>query len=467
MKSSKGFTFIVLNGAAEVCWLYAIAAFAMAAINHGAFPFTAAVTVCTFSAILTGISHGRGWRVIWAYGLQFVGIMSAFFWGTYLTHYSSFPLADTGWLHTLFNEDRTPIQWTVLVLTNVWIALFWVTGRALVLRKREYYTVCSRFDIGLAAFFCLLICKLVLLHKAGLNVQDPYSFSLVFPFFLISLLLIGMSRIEHHSPKSFLPGYRSVGIIAAFITVVLLYSGAMFLFFLPFLHAAADTGYRVLKGGAGFLLPVVETILRFVFMGRRMREEPAQQSPSHDDSISSMSQGPVSEFFERIMKWGIEGLIGILILLGCCIAIYFFVKWLLSRTEHITGEKRGRRTGPFWVIRLWNALVLWIRGMLARMRGYNTASEFYAVLGEWGSHSGCTRSRFETPLEFRGKLNVCFPSLSTHFNVIVGMFQKEFYAEQILSAAEIREIRTAWRRLRSPRYWFARAKVRLFRKEYD
>jgi hypothetical protein len=472
MKRRKGITFSLISGGMEICWLCAWAAFSMTAIMGKPFPVIEAIITFVLAAVLTRISFGKGWRIIQVGVLHILGFACAALGIVYAVYYSSsYLLVDTGWLFALFHQPRNPVEWIILVLIFIWVLLFWIGGYTQSKRPRIYFTVCGRFDLGLAAFFCLFLVKIALLEKGGIKVNDPFSSSLIFPFFLLSLLAIGMTSIEHKAPTRFLPGYRGIGIIVTFVAIVLLYAGAVSLFFLPFLTAVADTGYMVLKGGAGLVLPVIERVLRFVFMGGRgVREDPASSSPKSDEWIvSSYPHGPWVEFIEKVIKWGIESLALILLIVGCALILYFLIRWLLSRTRHVTGVTMETLETISWFIRLWNILVLLYRRALLGIRGYTKASEVYAVLLRWGQRSGLVCFIHETPLEFGERLNKYFPQLKPETDLIISAFNREVYGEANMSGEAMEKALSAWRVLRSPRHWPLRLKIRFFNsgsKEY-
>jgi len=470
MKTKKGIVFSFISGGMEICWLYGWAAFSMTAIMDRPFSFVGSIGTFVLAAIITDLSIGKGWRIIQVGGLQAFSFACTALVTLHSVYYSLYPLADTSWIVALFHQPRTPMEWLVLVLILIWTLLFWIGGCAQARRPRSYFTVCARFDIGIAAFFCLFLAKLVLLEKAGIKVDDPLSSALVFPFFLLSLLAIGMARNENKAHKVFLPGYRSIGIIATFMATVILSAGAVILFFLPFLTAVAGTGYHAFKVGAGFVLPIVERVLRYVFMGRGMREEPASSSPKPGewDSLFSMN-GPWMEYIEKVMKWGIKGL-AVLLLLGAFGVIMFYViKWLLSRTARAQRDTEETYITMPWFLRLWTALVSLYRRLLLGIRGYRKAAELYAVLLGWGQRSGLARFIHETPLEFGARLDKCFPRLKSEIDVIVSAFNTEVYGEVTMSGEGMKKALSAWRTLRSLRHWPLRLKTRFFNsgsKEY-
>ena len=470
MKNKKGIGFSLISGGMEICWLYGWAAFSMTAIMNRPFSSAGAIGAFVLAAILTNLSFGKGWRIIQVGGLQVFGFACAALWVLHSVYYSSYLLTRMDWIFSLFHQARDPLEWVTLILVLIWTLLFWIGGCAQARRPRAYFTICARFDIGLAAFFCLFLAKLVLLEKGGIKVDDPLSSALIFPFFLLSLLAIGVARNENKVHKVYLPGYRGFGIIATFMVTVILSAGAVILFFLPFLTAVAGTGYRALKVGAGFVLPIVERVLRYAFMGRSVREEPASSSPKPGEwgSLFSMN-GPWMEFIEKVMKWGIKGLAVLLLFVTFGIIVFYLIKWLLSRTTRAQGEIEETFKVAPWFLRLWNGLVLLYKRLLLSIRGYRKAAELYAVLLAWGQRSGLGRFIHETPLEFGARLNKYFPRLKPEVDVIVSAFNTEVYGEVNMSGEGMKKALSAWRALRSPRHWPLRLKTRFFNsgsKEY-
>jgi hypothetical protein len=463
MKTKKGIIFSLISGGMEMCWLYGWAAFSMTAVMDRPFSSSGAIGAFVLAAILTNLSIGKGWRIIQVGGLQALGFACVALGILHSVYYSSYLLTDKDWIFVLFHQPRSPMEWFNFTFILVWTLLFWIGGCAQARRPRAYFTVCARFDIGLVAFFCLFLARLVFLDKGGIKVDDPLSSALIFPFFLLGLLAIGMARNENKAHKVFLPGYRSFGIIATFMATVILSAGAVILFFLPFLTAVAGTGYHALKAGAGFALPIVERVLRYIFMGRSVREEPAGSSPKPGewDHLFTM-HGTWMEFIEKVMQWGIKGLAVLLLLGAFSIIIYYLIKWLLSKTAHVQRDTKKTYEIAPWFFRLWKTLVLLYRRLMLSIRGYKKAAELYAVLLGWGQRSGLTRFMHETPLEFGERLNKCFPRLKNEINVIVSTFNREVYGEAVVSGEGMKQALLAWRALRSPSHWPLRLKTRFF-----
>jgi hypothetical protein len=168
------------------------------------------------------------------------------------------------------------------------------------------------------------------------------------------------------------------------------------------------------------------------------------------------------EFIEKVITWGIKGLAVLLLIGALSIILYYIIKWLLSRTARAQGDtERTYEIAP-WFFRLWNTLVLLYRRLLLSIKGYKKASELYAVLLRWGQRSGLASLIHETPLEFGGRLDKCFPRLKNEIDVIVSTFNREVYGETTISSEGMKKALSAWHTLRSPSHWPLRLKTRFF-----
>jgi hypothetical protein len=458
MTNKKEIFLSLLCAGMEIFWLYAWAAFCMIAAK-GFFPPAGALIIFILAAVTTRFSTGRGWRIIFIIAVHGFASAAALSLIIYLSYFSSYPLFNKDWLVEFFRIARSPLDWLNLILLVLWSVLFWISGRAFSKRTNTYFAVCGRFDLGLAAFFSLFILKLILAAKGGIRIDD-ISFTLIFPFFLFSLLAIGIVKTQNTS-KKFLPGFRGIGIIMG-ISIVALLSALTIIVLTPALTWTAEAGYSVLKSGAGIIMPVVITILRFMFAPRSMRSEPAESSSKPDDFNWGAESGWWPLLLDKIFKWGIKIVSVICIVIISGVALYYLFKWLFSRTASIRREVDKSNIGAPWFVRLWAVLVSIFKIILMKLRGYNKAVEFYHMLLIWGRRSGIQGLMHETPLEYGSKLKYQFPRLVSDIDLIIAAFNSEVYGGMELSIESIADTRSAWRKVRSPRNWPARLKSLLF-----
>lgn len=458
MKREKGALLFLTTVGMELSWRYAWANFLTLSILHRPFPFPEAIVTFALAAAITLLSRGRGWRIIYILSIQGFGFILAGLRMVYLFNSWSHPMVSEASFLEFFNTPTGPLEWLHLIVILFLILIFWIGGVTLARRSTAYATLCSRFDLGIAAFALLFLTKFLALYKGGIRIDDPSSQLLFFPFFIFSLLGIGLARRGATSPKNFLPGYQGIGVILSFTVVVLLFGTGLVLFFLPYLTLTAETGYSILKTAARPLGPVLVSILRFIFMGRALRPEPSS-SPIQGGSgelIPPVESTWWTEFFEKIFTWVFGGLLGLTVLMISCVALFFLFRWLFSRTPVSERRQTTRHMILLLLEKLRIFLVSWWTWITRRPKGNRAAIQLFAALRIWGRHSGLPHVLSETPIEYGLRLKHQFPSLGGEIGLIIKAFNQEVYAETILTGQEWVEAKSAWRRLRSPRHWPSR-----------
>ena len=460
MKREKGALLFLAMVGMELSWRYAWATFLTTSILHQPFPFPEAIATFALGAAITLLSKGKGWRIVSVLGIQVFGFILATLRIVYTFNSWSCSFLSQAWFTEFFNTPRNPLEWLNLILILILSLMFWVGGVTLARRSTAYSTLCSRFDLGIAAFFLLFLTKFILLLKGGIKIEDPISQLLFFPFFIFSLLAIGLVRNQTTAQRDFLPGYRGIGVILSFTVVILLFGTGLVLFFLPYLTFAAETGYGILKTAAKPLGPVLVSILRFIFMRGAIRPEMA--SPPTKGGVGDLaSPGESSwwtELFEKILVWIFGSLLGLILIIVCCVALFYLFRWLLSKTS-VHQKRQGLWHSILsWIDGLRVFLVSWRRRVGLRAKGYKGAVRLYVALRIWGRHSGFPHFLSETPREYGLRLKNRFPSLAKEIESIIEAFNQEVYAEITLSEKQLSQVRFALRRLRSPIHWPSRLK---------
>jgi hypothetical protein len=460
MSKDRGRLLFLAHGGMELTWIYAWTAFLMTSLVHRPFPLPEAIGTSLLAAALTLVVRGMGLRVILVLGLQVLGFLLAASRIVYAYYYRAYPYFGQAWLSEFLSRTRDSLEWCILVTILIFALIFWVGGVTWARRRPLYLTICARFDLGVAAFFCLLLVKFLLLIKGGIEVRDPTPELLLFPFFIFSLLAIGLARNRSSAHRDFLAGYRGIGVLASFTIVVLAFGAGLVLLFMPYLSAAAEVGYGVLKSAAGPLSPILVRVLRFLFFRAQRRRDAASSLLGGDEEelIPSGESSWWSDLVGRVLGWGILGF-GVMIgLILCALGTWYLLRWLFSRTPK--GE-RGHiqwMAMLWWAQRLWEALVLGGQRAVQRLRGYRNALELYRALLKWGRRSGLPHLPSETPYEYGSRLGKQFPSLTGEIGRIVKAFNLVAYGEVVLDDNRMSLVKLSWRRLRSPRYWPARLK---------
>jgi hypothetical protein len=455
----RALLFLVIMGM-ELSYLYACATFLTTSIFHRPFPFLEAVGSFALAGVLTLVSEGRGWRVIYVVILQGIGFVPAL-WRMiriFISWESSF-MSQT-WLVKFYDNPVGAMEWFVGLLVILWIFAFWREGMGMVKRPRDYFTLCSRFDRGLIAFFLLYLIKFLLRVKGDIEIQEPVSEFLVFPFLTFSLLAIGLVRHRSAEEKDFLPGYRGIGVIFSFIVVTLLFGAGLILFCLPFLTLAARTGLDILKIAAGPVGYILLKVLRFIF--GTYEPGPEKELVKKEKLPELSSHGPAPWWLEligKILSYALWIILGLLVLLIIGVSLYYLYKWLLSKTES-QGEKQSPRDLISLFLERLRTILHSLERILSRIsRGHRNAVQLYSALLRWGSRSSLPRSSSETPHEYGSRLKHRFPLLGTDIESIVQAFNEEVYGEITLNRNRLIVAQSAWRRLRSPLLWPARART--------
>jgi hypothetical protein len=460
MKKGKGtFLFSIIVGM-ELSWLYAWATFLATSILNQSFPFSEAIGTFVLAAVLTLLVKGKGWRIIYILGIQTFGCILAALRIGYIFNSFSYSFLNQTWLVAFFNTPKSPLQWFNLILILFLTLMLWAGGMTLARRSTAYSTLCFRFDLGIAAFSLLYLTKFLLLVKGGIQVDDPITQLFLFPFFVFSVLAIGLVRNRSTSPRDFLPGCQGIGVILSFIVVVILFGTGLVLFFLPYLTLAAETGYGILKTAAKPFGPILVSILRFIFLhGSLQPEKPSPPTKgSIGDFVSPAGSSWWGELLEKILAWVLGGVFGLLILVVLGLALFFLFRWLFSRTS-MTQRRQG--TGYpilWWIERLRVFLLSCWKWMICRVKGHKGAVQLFTALLSWGRHSGLPHFLCETPREYGLRLKNRFPSLRKEIESIIEAFNQEVYGEINLNERQLAIAGSAWRRLCSPFHWPSRLK---------
>ena len=438
----------------ELSWLCAWATFATIGTMGRPFPLVEATIAFVGAFVLTRLSSGRGWRVVWVVGVQAAGLLGVSAGILHGLYDAGRPLLRQAWLLDLLGAMRSPADWCLLALSLVWAICFWIGGARLATRPLVYATACSRFDLGLAAFFLLFLVKLLVTVNGG-QVEDPISHLFVLPFFVSSLLTIGMISLRSDGRKAFLPGYRGLGVFLTFTVGTLLFAAMLMLFSLPYLTLAAEAGLVALKGAGVAMSPILLWVLRRLFAPQTLRVDSAPAPSQHTlPNVPPHGQeGWWMVLVEKALLWstGILLVLAAIALAGLC--LYLLLRFLLSRTP---GRRDHRKSvSPLvWLRRL----TRFLSGLRSRLRGFQCAGGAYRALLAWARRNGLPPVLAQTPSELGARLKERFPSLRAEVGSIVEAFNEEAYREIVVRGERMDEVRSAWRRLRSPRQWPARIK---------
>jgi hypothetical protein len=466
MKKNKPLL-LLASGGMELSWRYAWATFLTSSILHHPFPFPEAVITFALAAVLTSVHHERGWRVILVVCIQMAGfIPSAWRIIDIFNSWSGGPFLSRAYqsFSGPFDQQGFPLEWVTMLLFLFWAFFFWVGGTGMARRPRDYGSICSRFDLGLGAFFLLFLVKFYLFLIGGKKGTDSPIELLLFSFFIFGLLAIGMARNRGREAKDFMPGYRGMGVILSFTALVLLFGGGLIFFAMPFLTGAAQIGFGILKTASVPVIYVITKVIAFLFGGEGTLRKSEKPPPNKTPTQST----PDLDFWwlkliGEIMIWVVMILLALIFLTIFCVMAYSLVRWLFSKTSAERREQGLWDFLPAWVAGLLPFIRFWRRALGGKIKAYRGAVQFYAILLVWGRRSGLPRSSNETPFEYGSRLKYRFPVQEKDIESVVVAFNREVYGGMVLSDRQLAVTRFSLRRLRSPLLWFLRLKTRIRR----
>ena len=96
----------------------------------------------------------------------------------------------------------------------------WRRSTVHVLKPLSPENVYLRLDLGIAAFFSLLILKLMLFGRFDVTISYPDLKYLFFPFFLFGLLTIGLMLSDGTGNRQYASGFGRMGIALSFGAVM-------------------------------------------------------------------------------------------------------------------------------------------------------------------------------------------------------------------------------------------------------
>jgi len=447
---------LLLSGCMELCWIYAWVAFLTGAFFNKPFPLPEVMIPFFLAAALTVVSKGRGWRVLTLLAIHAGGLLPGAFGALHHFLYRSHPFFQLQWFKDLFHSNPDFIGWLSILFILFCSFFMYVKGARLAAKPTDHQTVCTRFDVGIAAFFVLFFVQFMIEAKGGVLMGGPVVQRMVVPFFLFSLLGIGLARNNGGGERAFVSGYHAVGTILGFSLVVLAFGTGLVLLFLPYLTRAAEIGYVGLKAVSAPLGPVLMGILRFLFRPKNFRSGNMGVPPQ-----TRTPDAPVGEdgWVVKTAAWGLGILLAIVALSILILFLWYLWRWLMSRTS--TGRKVEWNSDPLlaWLRRKWDFFVSMVKATARAFRSHKSAGEIYADFQRWGRRSGLTRLPHETPKEYGNRTKGALPRLEPEFAVIIDAFNEEVYGENRLDGIRLDNARMAMRRLKYPSLWFSRMRL--------
>jgi hypothetical protein len=452
---------VLSRGAMELAWRYAWAFFLVFLSMGVVFPLFAGAGILCASALLNRASQKWGWQNYWMVLFNIIGIVVCVLLFLHHYRYPAYPFWSMAWLVRLVGDPSGIVEWFLLFLTGYCLILVWQGGRYLKKTTWNHLAVCLQFDKGLGLLFSLLIVNAVLTSKAGMGLP-AHAMGFVIPFYLISgLAAVGLSRHEHEVEKSFLAGYRGLGIILSSAAIAILFGCGLVFLFHPYLFPAADALLAAIDQATAPMVPYLIRFLRYMLTPEHMMQ--MEGTPDNPDTTQiELTQPPEAGWLvvtANILVWAF---IALVIVMAAGLVFYMFKRllaWLLSKDSH----DGSSLTFSAWMRGLLKTLmavpVTFWHFLASFFKQVDSAAMVYVRLLRWGRHSGVLKQPTETPDEYASRLMHLFPDISQDIRLIVNAFNREIYGLIKTPPDTLTDIQNAQRRMKSIRYWPQRARV--------
>jgi hypothetical protein len=461
MKAGQSILLYLASGGMQLTWIYAWASYSLLAVTGRPYPLFEGTAMMVLAAVLTRLHRHRHWRIIQILGLHLLGLTLASYRWIYLCTDRTQPFFNGKWLVAFFVHSRDGQAWMFLVLLLFWALAFWLAGIALGYRSIDARITGSRFDLGLASLFALLLLQFTLKVRGGIEVQGATDSVTLFTYFAFGLLALGLVRYGKDGERVFLSGYHGIGIILTFTVIIIFFGGGLLLLGLSQMTLAAEKSMELIQEAARPLAPIITSFLRFIFSRRSpLEEERTGTSGGEGFGLSDIhvpSEG--TPFFIEISFWVIVGIVFFMGLSLVSFGIWHLIRWLFKERGPSKPSSHSWTFMGRWFFAIKQFFFLSKEMLRKWTRGFEKPQDLYGALLKWGRHSGLPHDPSETPKEYCGRLSYHFPRLKDEIGLIVELFIEVVYGERQADKIHVDRALQTWRKFRSPRLWPARLKT--------
>lgn len=452
---------LVCRGAMELAWRYAWVFFMIFLSAGYRFPLFTSACILALSALLNRAAARKGCPVYQVVLLNCAGFTACALLFLHHLRYPAYPFWRLEWMDRLVGDPAGIVEWFCLVLIFFCLAVIWQGGIYLKKKPGTYLAVGLQFDKGLGWLFALLIVNAVVKSRAGVGLPAN-ALGFMMPAYLIfGLAAVGLSRHQHDVKKSFLSGYRGLGIIFSLAALVILLGSGLALLFHPYLFPMADTLLAALDQATTPMVPHLVRFIRF-YLTPRYRVDLAGTQDDGGAAQIELSPPPAGGWMAGVAEILIWATMVVVILMAAGFMAYLLKRllaWLLSKDA----LEAPPLTFRAWVLGLWKGLIalpahLW-RLAASLFKRMDSAALVYARLLDWGRRCGLSKRRNETPDEYGRRLLHHFPQLEQEIRLIVEAFDWEVYGLGNTGPDKLADILRAQRRMKRMRYWPRRIKV--------
>ncbi len=452
----------------ETCWFYAWLTFLVGGGLSRSLPLVTMLSVLLLATYLTRFLHARKTTLWVQRSLTLVLAVLSSLLLLRLHIYVSYGISDLSWLGSFLWEAGNIMQRISPELVLFCAGLYlWARGIALAQRNLDVESVGFSFRLGIAAFVWLFLLRI---FSPGGDVLH-----LVFGFFFLGLVAVGLARVESVSQSRL--GIRSpfnaswLAILASSTVAMAAISvAAARLFSLRNIAAvlnAVKPVFALLGRLAAplwlVLAAVLELFLTFLIrlfsglFGERSEDITALQRMAEE--LQQFQQGqPAQGLLQtllQVIKWAALGLafVGVLALVASTISRVRRALDEGAEQEAVwesvaATEGTGNATHSYWQ-RLQDEL----EALLARVRGedYSLVSirKVYASLVRLATASGFPRRAAETPYEYTSTLHRAFAGCEAQVQLITEAYVRAHYGERSFPPDYVQRVRDAWLSIRT------------------
>jgi hypothetical protein len=461
MTPDKKALLVLARAGMEMSWRYAWVGFLTLLICHRVFPLAEAAGAFVMAIILNRLPVNHNWRLYQSLLLQAAGFVFFSLLILYRLWYETFSFFSVTWLSALFQDPKSLSHKFTFLLILFCLLLIWRGGRTLVKSPMDYDYVCIQFDKGIGLFILLLLVKFLIQEKADILVDGLALGFLVCAFLIFSLLSIFLARKQPDVEKSFMTGYQGIGITLSLISLLVLFGSGAIFFFYPILTQVADSSLTIVKSIAEPLVPVLVTILLFLFSPGKIRLR-GNIDTNNPELPADLVNTPISNWMVTLLSTVSTGL---LVAIGI-IALFFFglfIRYLLRLLLKRNTQNMPKNMALSW-IRYVVGWFIWLpvhirQGLISLLKRAESAASVYAGLLRWGHRSGLRLLPGETSAEYGDRLMQHFPDLRNEITWIIDAFNREIYGQMATDRNLLFRLRSAQRRMRRLRYWPSRIRI--------
>ncbi len=457
MEKSRVGTFVHVFGAGmDLCWLQAWTAFVLHALFDYEVPLLFMLSIYCCGSLTEYYCYFRKRLRIQVFLVKVILFSAAFLGATHFflfrNNHNTFPSQ----FSRMFGAHDPFLDWSLMLIILLMAGIIWRRSTIHVSKPLSPENVYLRVDLGIAAFFSLLILKLMLFGRFHVTILYPDLKYLFFPFFMFALLTIGLMLSGGNGNRQYAAGFGRMGIILSFAAVVVSGGVGMLFLFHSQMTASAQILSRILKKAGPPMESAIIWFGRLLWSSKRNEVLPPSPAPENPELYAGLAKGNLETgWLTSVLKWGATAVLVLSILFLIYLLLRFLLNFLLTQTD----SKKVRNTRIFVFPEWLKRFISFIARIPALLKGINSAAGLFTALASWGRRSGIPYNKTDTPMEYGARLAASFPDLKTEIELIVHLVYSEIYGELKLEHTQIAAGKRAKRRMAHPFFWKNRIKT--------